>query len=115
MITMNGTVVMMMTSNEPTHEPPEFWEGKTGRWWIYYDKKPGRLRDGTTIDWSFRHDNYDPTPWHTDGAPMDHRAGFGRSWAECVEQITEMEAAEVDESEFMQCKMLDAGGRGTRR
>ena len=64
-------------------DPPEFWDGATGRWWITYDPPPIPLR---TMDWHFYHDDYDGAPDAYDG-----RAGHGSSWHDCVSQIQEME------------------------
>lgn len=63
--------------------PPEYWQGKTGKWFIHYDPPPIPVR---TMDWHFYHDDFDGAPDSRDG-----RSGHGSSWADCVTQIQEME------------------------
>lgn len=67
--------------------PPEYWQGKTGKWFIIPDWPLNGV-------WSFHHDDYDGAPIETGGPPADHRSGHGSSWADCVSQIEEMEAAQ---------------------
>lgn len=78
-----------------TDEPPEFWEGRTGKWWIVHAPPPIPKRMG--CDWQFRHDDYD--------GPEDGRSGFGPSWADCVSQIQEMEAEMDDDRQRFEYEM----------
>lgn len=73
--------------------PPEFWEGRTGKWFITYDPPPIPTR---SCDWRFVHEDYDGAPIEIGGPPADHRCGHAASWNECVKLIQEIEDDDED-------------------
>lgn len=66
-----------------------------GRWRIYVDDCAGTRSQG----YAFQHDNYDPTPVHSDDGPSDHRHGWERTVAEAKLAVDILEEELADERE----------------
>lgn len=59
------------------------YDTRGGRWHI----RPASVRGHPNGDWTYTHEDYDPTPYETGGPPGDIRHGHAKSAEDCANEI----------------------------